>query len=315
MLLTESAECDFQAIFRLFVRLLIKYIKLKWEETAPNICCFLGLGKLKRGQRLVLWPHLQTPLGLYISGPGSAHTRDRSHRQNLSLLANWQLPTGVAGAHCCLLDVTDQRPGFDQRRTENCLYPLLVREVIHHVKGGACWLHSRAFYKETPQMWVLMKRSMRHSACRVPMLPAFPEELAIAQQTLQASLTYIPGRSGTPTATSPSHFHPVIHSPRPWFWLLCGRGPLAALTPCGTQVAVEPSLLPSWRPVGELAGEAATQIQCAASRGSGSLDENASCQGVHGAKQLCSRGQARGIKPSADSNRCGYDAATPAVSI
>lgn len=86
------------------------------------------------------------------------------------------------------------------------------------------------------------------------------------------------------------------HSPRSCFWLLRVCGPLTTLTHCGTQVAVEP-LLWSWRPVGKLAEEAATQAQCAATRGSGNLDENTSCQGVHGAKQLCSGGQARGIRP------------------
>lgn len=40
--------------------------------------------------------------------------------------------------------------------------------------------------------------------------------------------------------------------------------------------------------MGKLTGEAATKAQCGAAQGSGSLDENASCQGVHGAKQLCS---------------------------
>lgn len=164
-------------------------------------------------------------------------------------------------------------------------------------------------------MLVLMQCSMGHSACRVPMLPAFPEELVIAQQTLHASLTYISGRSGTLQSNSLSLLPSCRHSPRSWFWLLCGRGPLTTLTHCGTQVAVEPSLLWSWRPVGKLAGEAATKAQCGATRGSGSLDENASCQGVHGVKQLCSGGQARGIKPSADSDDCGYNAATPAANI
>lgn len=110
-------------------------------------------------------------------------------------------------------------------------------------------------------MWVLMQCSMGHSACRVPMLPAFPEELVIAQQTLHTSLTYISGRSGTLQSNSLSLLPSCRHSPRSWFWLLCGRGPLTALTHCGTQVAVEPSLLWSWRPVGKLAGEAATKAR------------------------------------------------------
>lgn len=141
-------------------------------------------------------------------------TQGTSHSQNLPLLANWQLSTEVAGEHCCSLDISDQCPGFDQQRTEDCLYLFLVREAIHCMKGGVWWLHSRAFYKDTPQMWVLMQCSMGHSACRVPMLHAFPEELVIAHQTLHKSLTYIPGRSGTLQSNSPSLLPSCQHSPR-----------------------------------------------------------------------------------------------------
>lgn len=47
--------------------------------------------------------------------------------------------------------------------------------------------------------------------------------------------------------------------------------------------------------MGRLAGEAATLAQCGATQGSGSLDENASCQGVRGAKQLRTEAQPEGL--------------------
>jgi len=65
VLLTQLAENAFHVGFGFFslCQAAKKVREAQGRGTALSTCWFLGFGKLKRGQRLVLWQRPQTPLG------------------------------------------------------------------------------------------------------------------------------------------------------------------------------------------------------------------------------------------------------------